>query len=248
MIGRTNTGGGGGGLNFKVVGGTTEPSNPKENTIWVNTDTEITGWVFSTSEPQNPEEGMVWIATGTASTVSFNALKKNGVMVYPLAAKQYISGTWTSKTAKSYQGGAWVEWLTKLYSYGETFSDVTGGWKGVKDSGGAFAINSDHLYIGYSGGTKRDAAMYTVNKIDTTGYSKLMVDVDITATLSGYGFSIGLYTSNTSYSNSFTAKTKLDTKGRVTMSLDLSSYQGSYYIKLQADVSKANVYEVWFER
>ena len=34
MIGRTNAGGGAS-LNFKVVGGTAAPSNPKENTIWV---------------------------------------------------------------------------------------------------------------------------------------------------------------------------------------------------------------------
>ena len=43
--------GGGENLNFKVVGGTTEPSNPKENTIWVNTDTAITSWDFSATEP-----------------------------------------------------------------------------------------------------------------------------------------------------------------------------------------------------
>ena len=38
-------------LNFKVVGGTSEPSNPKENTIWVNTDVEITGWHFANDDP-----------------------------------------------------------------------------------------------------------------------------------------------------------------------------------------------------
>lgn len=35
------------GLNFKVVGGTSAPVNPRENTIWVNTESEITGWEFS---------------------------------------------------------------------------------------------------------------------------------------------------------------------------------------------------------
>lgn len=49
MLGRTNTGGAG--LNFKVVGGTTQPSSPKENTIWVNTDTPITSWDFSSEAP-----------------------------------------------------------------------------------------------------------------------------------------------------------------------------------------------------
>lgn len=51
MIGRTNVGGGGAELNFEVVGGTSAPASPKENTIWVNTDTEITSWVFSAKRP-----------------------------------------------------------------------------------------------------------------------------------------------------------------------------------------------------
>lgn len=49
--GTGNLGGGsGGGLNFKVVGNP-QPSTAKENTIWVNTDEDITEWVFA---PENP--------------------------------------------------------------------------------------------------------------------------------------------------------------------------------------------------
>jgi hypothetical protein len=44
--------GGGNPLNFKVVGGTVEPTNPKKNMIWVNTNTSIHRWDFSSSEPQ----------------------------------------------------------------------------------------------------------------------------------------------------------------------------------------------------
>lgn len=49
-------------LNFKVVGGTTQPESPKENTIWVNTGTEISGWVFSPEEPAEPSGG--WCGSG----------------------------------------------------------------------------------------------------------------------------------------------------------------------------------------
>lgn len=42
---------GGNPLNFKVVGGTTEPTNPKENTIWVYTHVGITSWHFGAEEP-----------------------------------------------------------------------------------------------------------------------------------------------------------------------------------------------------
>ena len=107
-------------LNFKVVGGTTAPANPKENTIWVNTDAEITSWIFSAAEPTGLVEGMVWISVGVSSSAEFNAMKKNGIQVYPLTAKQYVSGALVDKTAKSYQGGEWVEWFYgKLYYLGQ---------------------------------------------------------------------------------------------------------------------------------
>ena len=127
--------GGASALNFNVVGGTSQPVNPKENTIWVNTQTEISGWVFSAEEPGEPAEGMVWISTGLSSTVEFNALKKNGIQVYPISAKQYISGAWVDKTAKIYQGGAWKELITYLYNKGNECTDLTGGWVSVASLG-----------------------------------------------------------------------------------------------------------------
>lgn len=102
---------GGTGVNFKIVGGTTQPTTARENTIWVNTDTAISGWAFSASAPAEPVEGMVWLQTGTYSNVEFNALRKNGIQVYPLAAKQYVDSAWVEKlrtairAAAGYRGG-----------------------------------------------------------------------------------------------------------------------------------------------
>lgn len=42
-----NMGGGGSSLNFKVLGNCSKPSNPSENTIWIDTDEDVTGWAFS---------------------------------------------------------------------------------------------------------------------------------------------------------------------------------------------------------
>ena len=134
MIGRTNCGVGGGGLNFQVVGGTTQPEIPKENTIWVNTDTDITSYVFSATNPSNPSAGMVWIVVGASSTASFPATSKNPIMVYPIGGKQYVGGVWVDKTAKSYQNGTWVDWILYLYKPGDECINVTGGWIAVAEA------------------------------------------------------------------------------------------------------------------
>lgn len=99
--------GGGSDLNFKVVGGTTQPSSPSKNTIWVNTGTAITGWVFSADAPSSPTAGVVWFKTGFGRSVPFNALKKNEVQVCPESTQQYVSGSWAEKTAMIYSDGAW---------------------------------------------------------------------------------------------------------------------------------------------
>jgi hypothetical protein len=87
------------GLNFKIVGSTTKPNNPSENTIWIDTDTEINGWFFSDIEPTNPVEGLVWLYVNPSSTIHFNALTENGIRLNLSDVKQYISNTWVDKTS-----------------------------------------------------------------------------------------------------------------------------------------------------
>lgn len=95
-------------LNFEVVGGTTQPTNPNENTIWVNTSTEITKWTFSVEEPETTTLGTIWIKVGVLSDTPFNALKKNALILYPLYASQYINSAFEITPAKIYYNGAWV--------------------------------------------------------------------------------------------------------------------------------------------
>lgn len=185
MIGRTNAGGGsGGGLNFKVVGGTSTPASPKENTIWVNTDAEISSWAFSATEPETPAAGMVWITTGKSSTAPFNALKKNNITVYPISAKQYVSGAWADKTAKIYQNGAWADWWNgELFINGNQYEAFTGGWvradyyKGNDDNTNTGTLTVENtIYLSTSTGTYCKSVR-TSNKIDLTNWKTLKYTV-----------------------------------------------------------------------
>lgn len=390
-----NASGGGAGLNFKIVGGTTQHSNPKENTIWVNTSTAVTSWDFGAAEPfrrsknknllvypydgqtgaisgvqwtvkgdgtlvangtatgtdssrsqfvlsrrngvspytlslpagtyhlsgasgnvylqvgvtydraattafyaddkgggvtftltaeayvsvtanvlggknvsnvvikpqlekgtaatsfvKGDATGQVWIQTGLSSETSFNALKKNGITVCPIEAKQYSGGAWVERTAQSYQGGAWVEWWQgELYKSGRQYERLTGGWKIVNASAGVGALKNDHIYLGYSGNSGRDAAAYTNNKIDFSGYKTLKAEVNIlNLGDTYYGFYLGVSNNKTSGNfEGFAAYTKSRTLGRTTVSFDLSSYQGLYYAALNSSVANAEVYKVWME-
>lgn len=181
MIGRTNTGGsgGGGGLNFRVLGGTSAPPSPKENDIWVNTDVKISSYVISATQPTTHDSGLVWIPTGTSSTVHFNALKKNAIEVYPQSVKQYIGSEWVQIDAHIYHGGEWVQFseiIKELYLYkpGDMCIEVTGGW--TKLENGTVRNSSSELTIAVPGGHKAGGAKM-VNQIDLTDYDYVVSEI-----------------------------------------------------------------------
>lgn len=252
MLGRTNISGGGGGagLNFKIVGNP-QPSDPKENTIWVDTDEEITGWTFSANEPESPVGGNVWITVGASSSAQFNAVKKNSIMVYPLSAKQYVSGAWVDKTVKSYQNGAWVDWwVGELYTSGNEWSGITGGWYGKswKFSSAVTAAETINVDRGDScikmsfdsSKTRRSGVLLTTNKINLADYNTL--------TFNGFISQNGSSTSSKAYgavyifdnlngsdynsnTNHVAKSANLANSGTAAdITLDVSGLTGSYYV------------------
>lgn len=170
-------------LNFEVVGGTTPPTNPVENTIWVNTDTEITGWAFSTTQPESVTEGNVWIPVGTTSSVEFNALKNNDLHIYPLGAMQYVNGEFVEKTSYAYQNGVWSNfyyWDGELYVNGNEYTHITGGWELIIGTSNNVAVaerNESDIFLGQNTNSTAAYNVYarTKNYYDLSEYNSLQV-------------------------------------------------------------------------
>ena len=231
-------GGGGAALNFKVVGGTTKPVSPSENTIWVNTSTTITDWVFSATQPTGAT-GRVWISTSTSSPAEFNALKKNAIQVYPISAKQYISGAWVEKTAQSYQNGAWVGWIIYLYNKGNQYTNLTGGWTAYGDNAN-ISFNNDHIYLSIIADSNETWGMaHTAKKIDITGINTLYfyidertsTDIIESSNASSKYSTVGISTSPDVRTNGWTAYQRVPSGTSGTLfAVDVSAYSGTYYV------------------
>jgi hypothetical protein len=225
MLGRTNTGGGGGGLNFKVICNP-QPSTAKENTIWVNTE-KINNYYFTATQPENMADYDVWFPVGTSSPVAFNALKKNGIQVYPLYAKQYVGGTLVDKEAKSYQGSKWVDLAVYLFNQGDACTSITGGWS---SSGYSFSgytlqnmyVNGNVLVIDRNG--DYIAGGGTQSPIDLTNVDTLKLDV---SAFSGSPLAVGFTESK---AVSFVAELEVNGTGIFTM--DTSNLSGNYYLTM----------------
>lgn len=246
-------------LNFKVVSGTTQPSNAVENMIWVNTDTTISGYVFSATQPTSPAEGMAWITVGTSSPIAFNALKKNSIMLHPISAKQYVGGAWVDKEAKSYQGGAWVELVARTYLYdlGDQCTEVTGGWFTEKGTNGSASLENDSINFSYTSVSMAWMAAGTKNSIDLSKYSTLIFDMSVSEHYTSYGgvTVVGVtsnkavatqvtYQGNVGGNNTFLTSSQPSADGqRREVVVDISNIE-SGYISIHG-IMKANVYRVW---
>lgn len=241
--------GGSGGLNFSIVTGTSEPANPSENTIWVNTDEAMNGWIFSPVQPTTRPDGSalaggeLWIAIGNASSVPFNALVTGGIIIYPLMVKQYIGGEWVAKVAKSYRNGSWVDWITFVYNHGDLCESLTGGaWvataqapdsstQGAKPT---ITYNADNMVISQVSG--KGGFARTANKIDLTPYKTLRFQGSLTGASASSEtqrryHALCLYSALGTYISSNTgAAIRWTTVDDSTVDIDITGYTGEYYI------------------
>lgn len=228
-----SSGGAGSSLNFKVVGGTTEPVSPRENTIWINTDTEISGYQFAAVVPQDPAEGMVWIAVGLYGNISFSATKKNPVMVYPLSVQQYIAGEWVEKDAKIRQVNAWVDFETKKY-YFKAGSGQLVSWSKKTSSTSDVIFTTNSIAFDNPSGSR--ATAFTAEPVDLRRYTTLYFD-HISGGTFGVASAVG------SYSDVTWIVSKNSSTG--VCSVDISAVD-SGYIAIQS-AAGSQIYNVWAE-
>lgn len=240
-------GGGSNPLNFKVVGNPM-PSNPKENTIWVNTDVKITGWVFSAAEPETFADGVVWFLTGAFGSARFNALKKHGIQLCPLSAKQYVGGSLVDKEAQIYKDGAWSSFVTYLFDNGNQCTALTGGWSSTHQNAdewnydGNYSSSPDYgggawvgetLRVGICSNTGMRlgvAAVGTRDKIDLTPYRKIKAVCNLVVTNPCY-VRLAINTTLKTPQGFPTDYVEIPA-GTSTVELDVSNISGLYHVIL----------------
>lgn len=239
-------------MNFEVVGGTTQPGSPKENTIWVNTDQEITGWSFSVEEPVSPAEGMVWIPINVFSSIEFNALKENGIQVYPSQAKQYSGSAWDIKETSIYQSGAWAAVEAKLYLF-KSGEGALVPFYYETEAESSIDVSNTSIVTDFSS-TSHDYCIQIVNKskIDTSPYTRLYVEITHRS-VAGDSYPLYLVLSDTRPEIASAELSKYDAYKLISTStskkkhyLDVSGYKESYFMGLWGS-AYATIHNIWLE-
>ena len=139
------------------------------------------------------------------------------------------------------ESAALAFWHGELYTRGNTWDDVTGGWSALLDRS-TVSFNSDSIQF-HSGCVH--ATVYTNRPIDLTNFSKLTADCAITAT--DYKFELGVKLEKPTaaqQSGGYVAVAQTGVTAGKTLTVDVSDLSGSYYILLYSMTSVGYVTNV----
>lgn len=235
--GTGNLGGGGTSLNFKVVGGLTQPANPQENTIWVKTDVKITSWEVSGDVPSYPAEGMVWIASGVSGHVEINVLKKNAIQIFPSYVKQYVGGIWAQLESLIYQGGEWIDLIILFYDNGQFDESIPRSEKKTPTTATIVYGDEDITLSTVAG---KPSEVYVVfGPVNLGATSKVILEGTFakksTSSFTNVATIFVASSADSSYKDaaaiaSFLSKGNLDAGHQYNVELDVSGMSGEYYV------------------
>lgn len=197
----------------------------------------ITAYAYIIAE--HPSSGTV---TCTNSTKSYPLSSTTELfLVSNNATSCVVSCSGVSKTVQITQGQSYyVDLSGVLYQAGDTSGWTAVGWasaSGFSASTPALTYGSSALEISQT--TYHSGITYHAQKIDLTGYSTVTAHGDITYTRSSTADGVGLYILESIslsgyYPNVAVAKAQVGTgtKTDYTLSVDVSSLTGEYYVAL----------------
>lgn len=223
---------------FNMTGGTVlnftvsinpRPENPSENTLYINTDTQIPKYVISPNPPANPINGEVWVYNSGSGNISFSAIKKNEINLNPVAVYQWLSGKWVQKESEFYQNGEWLELLTYIFNNGNVNESLTGGINGT--------IQGNNIYFNASVSPSNNKTYTTKNTIDLTNAKSIKCEFTSPNTVEDVYFRISVLDAskngeNVTTSNlvAYVGMTSPFANAKYEVTLDISGIKGSHYI------------------
>lgn len=149
-----------------------------------------------------------------------------------------------------------------LYNSGWQNEDVTGGWTTYTGGGVSVNLGDDAIVFANVSTSGRYACAYANKKIDVTEYNKLCMNVsDVSDMIDSEGSDliVALFLSNPSTSGSVSTDKRVGAAyanigansvfdEERTFEVDISTFEGEYYVQISAAIVNAKVRRVWLEK
>lgn len=256
---------GGAELNYRIIVGAVRPQTANENTLWVQSSIPLNRYAIASVRPSSLNQtGDLHIKTGN-SNANFNAITNNAFVVEPQAAQQRNSaGDWIRCPLEYYDGAQWnaVSGTLWLLDGAETYNDITGGWTSYMDGishwydnngQGLGMVPNPYEFFPTGNSSNKVADKITTLPIDLTGVRFLTLDCTGHDHFGGgvvgtpQNFLYITATPNGNHRDHAAAFTKTTYSGRQEMTLDVTNYNGLYYVGvgMTQSGSATNGIQIW---
>jgi len=177
-----------GGVTIKphLVGGITQPTSPKTNTIWVNTSVTLTGkYELAASTPSSvngasPQAGDLWLKTSSGGIYPIFG----GIAVPVCLVSVYYGTAWVNTSAYFYNG-SWSTVCLMLLDGSNKHNEAHGGWNRFYSYAGQPSEISSGLRFDWVGtdNSNAQAGFQTVNMINLSGFTSLIFELTVDSTV-----------------------------------------------------------------
>ena len=222
-------------LNAVVIGGRSQPQNPADMTIWIDSPIDVTDYVISYNRPVRHKNGSAWIEIRSDSDNNLNIIENVNIGIG--FVQQYINNDWRFVTGKIYYNSVWTPIQNWLY-YEGTYNTTLGGvWTRNNDSG--TYLDEDAFFEKTAGSSNYSSGC----AIDLTNVNSVIFDLEVlSAGTYNFGY-LSVSRNSGSYDNTWTnapstARIKLGSSAtRQKMTLNVSDLSGKYYVTIGANSS-----------
>jgi hypothetical protein len=183
--------------------------------------------------------------------VAFNALKKNGIQVYLISAKQYVDGAWSPKAASIFQNGEWIQFSYERFYLFKSGEGALAELKTYKESKSTVKVGVDSIEIDYSDDEEYYVVtVLTANKIPISEYTSLSIEYTSSKRIYSNYAQFGVTSTeitNKDPSITWVAKTNITASStRKILTVDLTNVSSDLYVVLNFG-GQMSVYNMWLE-
>lgn len=226
---------------------TNEPTSPKENDIYVETDISYNYFCFSSTPPilrkdgSELQNGDLWFKTDTNSAFSISIGNKCEIEVYPTTCKQMNNGVWETKIVKLYKNDKWNSLSVIFISNGEMKGNLSSTPYYFKES--SFRLSPTitqkdgylEIYSKASSSGTRAGTVFVPDKIDFSCYNTIAITFSATSGANNANMLLNLICcdeiiDNYSLLDSVTIYSSTKSQEETTYYLDISSINTFGYI------------------
>lgn len=231
MIFHPMIGGGGASISVKAYASADElPITAKDGAIAVISATPV-GTVFvQSAEPSVAKNGDLWISYGLTGSASVSS---GNVTIYPSYAFQYLNSSWVKLPLFVWGNGKWNSPVTYLLNAEDEGVAVTGGWNLYGTVNSMASKIPEGLKVSAANTGYQKSGVQTKNAINVSDYSRIVFVGRVTAYYSYFGTLAGIQKNKASTVDEVTnnaAYVSINKSGEFSLSLDVSSYTGDYYV------------------